>query len=157
MADTNLWGTLFAKLVFVSGGVVLWSLLHRAFNSSGDRDGIELLIIFASIAFCWVPLFLAGCLLYILYLAIFWAIKKVIRIPAYVGHCYRRFWHEWTFPSRRFGWKSLRGFPDANTPLLSEAGCSHDCQTTSKLCQECYRIIEQSTHICVPFSFHESR
>lgn len=56
-----------------------------------------------------------------------------------------------------FGWRSLSGLSDPKTPVLSEVGCSHDCQTTSKLCQECYNIIERSRLISGSFCLFTRR
>ncbi len=51
-----------------------------------------------------------------------------------------------TIPSRRFAWQSLEGFADARKSLLSEPDCSIslDTLTTSALCQECFRVVNQS-------------
>jgi len=65
-------------------------------------------------------------------------------IPSYIRYFYARFWHHWAITPRRLGWRSLPNFPDSRTPLLSEASCSHDCRTTSKLCQQCFQIVAQS-------------
>lgn len=97
----------------------------------------------------------------------YWTVLRVILIPGYLRYLWRRFWWEynvsslrfgwrsyrqsmnsflqkWTLSSRRLGWRSLRAFPDSETPILSGAECPHVCQTTSKLCQECLQIVEQS-------------
>jgi hypothetical protein len=54
------------------------------------------------------------------------------------------FGQKWTVSFRRFGWRSLRGYENQETSLLSGAECPHACQTTSKLCQECFHIVENS-------------
>ncbi|KAH9213225.1 hypothetical protein DL95DRAFT_339541, partial [Leptodontidium sp. 2 PMI_412] len=104
-------------------------------------------------------LFLCICLHPVLWVITWWCINTVRRIvillirivlavlfiPKYVRYLYIRFWHQWTIRPRRFGWQTLRNFPDARTPLLLETECSsHACDTTSKLCPECFDIIERS-------------
>jgi hypothetical protein len=65
----------------------------------------------------------------------------------------------WTVPPRRFGWRSLRGFPNSHTPLLSNGNCSEfrNCHTTSELCQECFQIVEQSSLISGSISLFTKR
>jgi hypothetical protein len=102
-----------------------------------------------------------------LYHVFSWVINWATAVSGHLHSCHRGFWSPLTFPSlrpclrslresaisfgqkwtlsfRRFGWRSLGGYADPETPLLSRAECPHTCQTTSKLCQECFRIVEKS-------------
>lgn len=65
----------------------------------------------------------------------------------------------WTVPPRHFGWRSLRGFPNSHTPLLSNGNCLefHNCHTTSELCRECFQIVEQSSLISGSISLFTKR
>jgi hypothetical protein len=74
---------------------------------------------------------------------IFCILTLAIRILGHIGYRCRLFLQKRTLASRRIGWRSLHGFPDSKTPLLS-AKCSHGCQTTSKFCSECFQIVQQS-------------
>ncbi|KAH8595420.1 hypothetical protein B0O99DRAFT_622869 [Bisporella sp. PMI_857] len=83
-------------------------------------------------------------LIWSLILAIQLIIAQIPKIPGYYTWCRQR----WTISTWRFGWRSLGGSSDSRTPLLSEVSCAgHECHISSKLCEECFRIVEQSSLI----------
>jgi hypothetical protein len=141
-------------LIFTWLGLFL--LLSRVFNF----DAHPLL---ALLALCGCPVlalllwFLAAGLLFAFCWTIYGVICMLICVPSYIGYHYRRFWEQWTISPPRLGWRSLPGFADSQTPLLSEAGSSDDGQTTSKLCKECFHGIKQSSHISGSLSIFTRR
>jgi hypothetical protein len=138
-------------LGFIILCLFIWFGLVSLQGSVFDTDaypGFVLLGALISLPITLILSFLAAYLLYVLCLAI----GRLLRVPSDLLYHYRRFREKWTLPSRRFGWRSLPGFPDPKVPLLLETGCSHECQSTSKLCQECYHIIERSRLISGSFA-----
>jgi len=119
--------------------IYLFSHQDRVFDTNA-HPGLALL----GILFCFILSVVLWSLIACLVGGLFWVIGRLLRLPGYIRLRHRRFWQKWTLPSRRFGWTSLRGFQSSRTPLLSEAECSHDCHSTSKLCQECYHIVKRS-------------
>jgi hypothetical protein len=119
--------------------IVIVKILERVTNIAA-HDDLEFFT-FLALFFLSPLIWLLLCIIfYALYCAVLW----IIFIPSYLCYGYGHFWQEYTVSFHRFRWRSIRGFPDSETPLLSEAGCSHDCQTTSKLCQECFQIVDRS-------------
>jgi hypothetical protein len=77
----------------------------------------------------------------------------ILRTPRYIRRtivwlreCVARLRSQWTITPWRLGWWSYKGFADSRTPLLLESAhsSSDDSIYTSKLCQECFRIVSQS-------------
>lgn len=125
--------------------LLVWYLLHHYIDFSGRR-WLEVLSFYVALRLN----------------SLFWRlvvvfVYKAIRAPSYVRYRLRRFRKLSTFTSLRWGWRSLPNFPNDQTPLLSGPGCYHDCRTTSKLCQECFQIIEKSGLISGSISSVTSR
>jgi hypothetical protein len=123
---------LFGPICFLTWFGLL-SLEGRLFDTSA-HPGLELLGGFIRFAINTILWMLAALffifLLWVTDLAVGWA----LRVPSYLRNSCTNFWQKWTLAPRRFRWRSLGGFSDSKAPLLSEVGCSHDCQTTSKPC-----------------------
>jgi len=148
-----------ACLVFLTWFGLI-SLQKRLFDTDA-YPGLTLLGWIICFAISPILLILAAYFLFVLFwvtgLAIGWVISWALSVPSYLRNNCTCFWEKWTLAPLRFGWRSLRGLSDSKTPLLSGVGCSHDCQTTSKLCQECYHIIQRSRLISGSFCLFTRR
>lgn len=125
--------------------LLVWYLLHHYIDFSGRR-WLEVIAFY--VAFRLNDLFwrLVVVLVY-----------KAIRTPSYLRYRLRRFRKLSTFTSLRWGWRSLPNFANDRTPLLSGPECNHDCRTTSRLCQECFQVVEKSGLLCGTISRVTSR
>ena len=132
------------------------SLQESLFDTHAN-PGLAILGFFICFAISTILWILAAFFLFILFWVTGLAIGWALRVPSYLRNSCTNFWQKWTLAPRRFRWRSLRVFSDSKTPLISEVGCSHDCQTTSKLCQECYHIIQRSRLISGSFCLFTRR
>jgi hypothetical protein len=136
--------------------ICLLSLQESLFDTHAN-PGLAILGFFICFAISTILWILAAFFLFILFWVTGLAIGWALRVPSYLRNSCTNFWQKWTLAPRRFRWRSLRGFSDSKTPLISEVGCSHDCQTTSKLCQECYHFIQRSRLISGSFCLFTRR
>jgi hypothetical protein len=134
--DSLDWSALFGFLWILLAGVPSVILVHIY---DIDSPHLERLIYFGFLALPLVLLCLAVGLCHFFSWVTNWAIDVS-------NHLYSTL-----IPSPRLGWRSLRGYADLGTPLLSGTECPHTCQTTSKLCQECFQIVENSRLISGTF------
>jgi hypothetical protein len=138
-----------ARWGILAGNILYWICLVTALG----------MIFLISSGFGFVVLYYCSICLYCCFCIVVRIIRIIGAIASFLLDVVIFFREQWTVPPRHFGWRSLRGFPNSHTPLLSNGNCleCHNCHTTSELCRECFQVVEQSSLISGSLSLFTRR